>query len=65
MNLQFTKVMKKSPQQNKVHLLLSHIALTREINVFILSFPLQLTAYELIRHSTQIRQHYHKTWTAL
>jgi len=44
MNLQFIKVTKKSLQQNKVYLPLSHIELTREINVYTLSFPLPLTA---------------------
>jgi hypothetical protein len=39
----------------------SHTALTRKINVFIHSFPLPLTVYILIYHSTQINQHYHKT----
>jgi hypothetical protein len=65
MNLQFTKVTKKSLQQNKVYLPLSHIELTREIKIYVLCFPLPLTAYELIRHSTQIRQHQHKISTSL
>jgi len=41
--------------------LCSHIALTRVINVCIHSLSLPLIAYELIRHSTQISTHYHKT----
>jgi len=65
MNLQFIKVTKKSLQQNKVHLPLSHIELTREINVYTLSLPLPLTARELICHSTQIRQQHHKSSTSL
>lgn len=65
MNLQFIKVTKKSLQHNKVYLPLSHIELTREINVYTLSFPLPLTACELICHSTQIRQHHHKSSTSL
>ena len=39
----------------------SQIALTRAINICIHPFPLPPIAYELIRHSTQINTHYHKT----
>jgi hypothetical protein len=39
----------------------SHIALTREINACIPSFPLLLTAYELIPQSTQVSQYYQET----
>jgi hypothetical protein len=37
----------------------SHMALI-EINTCINSFPLLLIAHDLIRHSTQISQHYHR-----
>jgi hypothetical protein len=62
MNLQLKKVIQKFLQHNEGHLPLSHIALTREMNVCIRSFPLPLTAYEEICHSTQISQHHHKTY---
>jgi hypothetical protein len=42
----------------------SHIALTRAVNVSMHSFPLPLIAYELICHSNQVGQHYHKTQTS-
>jgi hypothetical protein len=41
----------------------SHNALIIVVNVSLLSSPLPLTAYELICHSSQISQHYHKTQT--
>jgi len=41
--------------------LLSHIALTREINVCIPSFPFLLIAYESIPQSAQISQYYQET----
>jgi hypothetical protein len=43
----------------------SHIALNIEINICMHFFPFPLIAYEFIRHSTQISQHYHETQTSL
>ena len=62
MNLQLKKVMQKSLHHNEGHLSLSRIALPREMNVCIHSFPLPLTAYEQIFHSTQISQHHRETY---
>jgi hypothetical protein len=62
MNLQFQKVTKKFLQQNEGHLpLVPYYTNQGNKYVCIHSFPLLLITYELIRHSTQLSQHYHKT----
>jgi hypothetical protein len=59
MNLQFKKSQRNPYSRMEDVCLWSHIALTREINICILTFSLPQIAFEL--YSTQISQQYHKT----